>query len=87
MILHPYVKPVAGPEHSYHEHDDIRSGTAHPRSTRARTLQKGMLGRVLTANVAVGRNADERLTVFARGTESALRHIWQPPLAVVAWIE
>jgi acylphosphatase len=35
------------------------------------------LGGGITSRVAVGRNADGRLEVFARGTDNALWHIWQ----------
>ncbi|HYI46880.1 MAG TPA: matrixin family metalloprotease [Allosphingosinicella sp.] len=35
------------------------------------------LGGVITSRIAVGRNADGRLEVFARGTDNALWHIWQ----------
>ena len=35
------------------------------------------LGGILTSKPAVGRNADGRLEVFARGTDNALYHIWQ----------
>jgi peptidoglycan hydrolase-like protein with peptidoglycan-binding domain/acylphosphatase len=35
------------------------------------------LGGVITSNIAVGRNADGRLEIFARGTDNALWHKWQ----------
>lgn len=35
------------------------------------------LGGVITSNIAVGRNADGRLEVFARGTDNAVWHRWQ----------
>ncbi len=35
------------------------------------------MGGVITSNVAVGRNADGRLEVFARGSDNALWHRWQ----------
>jgi len=35
------------------------------------------LGGIITNDPSVGRNADGRLEVFARGTDNALHHIWQ----------
>jgi acylphosphatase/peptidoglycan hydrolase-like protein with peptidoglycan-binding domain len=35
------------------------------------------LGGVITSNIAVARNADGRLEIFARGTDNALWHKWQ----------
>ncbi|HEV7240784.1 MAG TPA: matrixin family metalloprotease, partial [Thermoanaerobaculia bacterium] len=77
------MAPYYNGAHRNLEADDI-AGIRALYGAKATSGWQSLSG-VITSRVAVGRNADGRLEIFARGTDNALWHKWQTAPSAGPW--